>query len=591
MGTNFHVEYSAMKPALTVEQNGKPVSQYSQFSHCNNNPFWHWYKEFPDHCFHEANGMYSVHFAGGLILKTIFEKELCAQNGCTGFSSEPELITGADRMHIVEDLLRYSGLRAKKLEIAVSSDKAQYFEGLKRLVGNAGTLQYFGLKELPIYFRFDNAVRNSSDIIILSSLEEYYQITGRGGSRLPRLAVVVKSGTSRFLDEVNGCFLFSSELGEIHKLIEAWISDVLFPDYALSIVRDLKNCRNWNTIDHQTALKMTDVLYDNRPYLELYVSDQIELSSVGKYKLTKFPKDIPCRMYTGDARVALLGQGGVIKPTGEGSTEIVAEVKGHPSIRTSRRISVFKYKKVQRIHLSTATADVIVGDQLTVKVELIPKDAHNASQGQWEIIPAGSMKMVSKSSGVFEALRPGRCEIAYTVGNVQGRLSVQVSAKPRSISFTDKALSVKLSDTTQRLSPAVYPQGAKGGTIKYRISNAGVLDFDPNNGQIIPKQEGNCVITAVLLDSKGAIIDDCNCNVTILPPKDVVTPDGGLVLLIVSLAGCLLLMNFEFRFLFGISGFIGALWYSYKEKTKKGYIISVSVFALIMLIICAGGKI
>ena len=74
------------------------------------------------------------------------------------------------------------------------------------------------------------------------------------------------------------------------------------------------------------------------------------------------------------------------------------------------------------------------------------------------------------------------------------------------------------------------------------------LDFDANNGQIIPKREGNAVITAILLDNRGAIIDDCNCNVTILPPKDVITPDGALVLLIVSLIGSLLLciMNVSF---------------------------------------------
>ena len=44
MGVNFNIEYNTMKSALLVKQNGNPVSIYSQFSHCNNTPFWQWYK-------------------------------------------------------------------------------------------------------------------------------------------------------------------------------------------------------------------------------------------------------------------------------------------------------------------------------------------------------------------------------------------------------------------------------------------------------------------------------------------------------------------------------------------------------------------
>ncbi len=39
---------------------------------------------------------------------------------------------------------------------------------------------------------------------------------------------------------------------------------------------------------------------------------------------------------------------GSIKPVGEGSAEIVVEVKDHPSIRTSKDVTVYKYKTVQK---------------------------------------------------------------------------------------------------------------------------------------------------------------------------------------------------------------------------------------------------
>ena len=591
MGVNFHMDYNALKSTLVVEQNGKPVSIYSQFSHCNNNPFWQWYKNISDYCFQEANGMYSICFTGGLILKSLLEKKLSVQNGCSNFSYEPEIITGDDRMHLLEDLLKYSQLRTGKRVIDISFDRTrtQCFEEIKKLVGNTSTLQYLDLTELPIYLRINSAVKHTANIFIVFSGDEYSQIVKAGNSKLPKLVIIVKSGVLKFLDETNNCFLFSCDISEIQKIIKAWISDVLFPEYAADIVRNLRNCRKWKGIDYQFAMKMTDVLYANTPYLDLSVTNNIELSSVGRFQLIKFPKGIPCRMYSSNANIALLGNGGTIKPTGEGSAEIVAEVKNHPSIRISRHITVYKYKTVQKIYLSTVNTNIIVGDQITVRYELIPRDAHNKGLGKWEVFPIGSIKLLSNTNGVFEAIKPGRCEIVYSVGNVQERLSVFVSAKPSSISFSNKSISVKLLDTTQRITTIVHPNGAKGGIIKYKISNTSVLDFDTNNGQIIPKCEGNSVITAILLDNKGSIIDDCNCNITVLPPKDVVTPDGALVLMIISLIGSLLLVNNECQFLCGISGVVGAVWYSYKEKSKRGYITSAILFALIVLLICMGG--
>lgn len=593
MGIDFKIEYNTMKSTLLVEQNGKPVSRYSQFSHCNNNSFLQWYKNIADYCFQEANGMYRVHFNGGLILKSLLERELSSQNGCTNFSYEADIIKGIDRMHLLEALLRYSQLKVKKLEIGISFDSAkkQYFEELKKLVGNTNTLQYLDLKELPIYLRINNGLRSSSNISVLSAVDEYHQLASAGDCNVPRLAIIINSEKLKFLNEIRNCFLFSCDIGEVQTLIRAWVSEILFPEYVIPIVRDLRNCHKWMSVNYQSAMKMIDIMYGNTPYLELSVTDSIELSSIGRFQLTKFPKDVPCRMYSSNANIVLLGNGGIIKPVGEGSAEVVVEVKSHPSIRTSKNVTVYKYKTVQKIQLSTANTNVIVGEQITVRYELFPIDAHNKALGKWTVLPVGNLKMLSNTQGSFEAIKPGRCEVVYSVGNVQERLSILVSSKASSISFVDKSVSVKLYDTTKRITAVVYPQGAKGGVIKYKISNTSVLDFDANNGQIIPKREGNSVITAILLDNRGAIIDDCNCNVTILPPKDVITPEGALVLLIVSLIGSLLLLNNECQFLCGISGFIGAIWYSYKEKSKRGYITSAILFAIIVLLICVGGMV
>lgn len=590
MSSNFKMEYNTIKSMLIVEQDGKPVSKYSQFSRCESIPFWKWYKDVSGYCLNEANGMYSMRFIGGLILGKVLEKEMNSTNGCCRFLFEPELITGENRMQLVEELLRYSKIRARKYRIDISFDSRQKgcFDQIEMLIGNHANYQYLGLKELPIYLCAKNEISYTSHIFIISSMAEYYQIVNTSNLILPRLVILVQNDNYQFIDEFNNVFLFSCGTKNIHKLIMAWISDVIFPEYVRSLINEFKSCHKWNTIDYQSAKKMIDALCSNTPYLDLSITEKIEMNSVGKFTLKKYPKDISCRMYSSNAKVALLGNGGVIKPTGEGSAEIVAEIKDYPTIRISKRITVFKYKIVQRINLNTTNTNIVVGDKLIVTYDCIPRDANNISLGRWEIIPNDCLKMVSNKPGVFRALKPGKCKLTYRVGNVQESLLIVVSPKPASIDFVEKSISVKLNDTSQRVITVVYPQGARGGSIKYKISNTSVLDLDSNNGQIIPKREGVSVITAILLDNNGMIIDDCNCNITVLPPKDVVTPNGALVLLMVSLIGSLLLINNDCRYLCGIIGCIGAIWYSITEKSNKAYITSIILFLAIIFIICIG---
>lgn len=578
MGIQFRMEYNPMQPTLTVRQDNQPVSIYSQFLHCQNLPFWQWYRHLPDYCFQEANGLYSVHVTGSLVLKALLEKVCTARAGCSRFSFEPELITGADRMRLLEDLLRDSRLQAGNYSVDISYDG---------ILGAPVPFQPGAVPHLNLHLH--DAVQDRSDIVLVSSMEPYSRIARNGSRSLPKLAILVQNSPFAFLDEVNRCFLFSCPAHQVEALIRGWIADVLFPGYAASVLQRLRNCRNWNTMDLHSAMKWIDALSGNTPRLELSVTDPIELSSMGRFRLTKFPKDLSCRMYSGDSKVALLGSGGAIKPTGEGTTELVVQAKDHPSIRTSQTITVFRYKTVHSIRLTPSSTHVVAGDQITVQCQLIPADANNKSLGRWSILPASSMKILSSTQGIFQAVKPGRCEILYSIGHVQERLPVVIAPKPVSISFSTSSLSIKLLDTTQRINPQVHPQGAQGGTIKYKISNPGILDFDSNNGQITPKSEGNAVITAILLDRSGVIVDDCNCSVTILPPKDVVTPSGPLVLLIVSCIGAFLLLDHQGQFLCGITGLISAVWYSYQTKTKEAYAISVVASLWIVFLLCIGG--
>jgi hypothetical protein len=126
-------------------------------------------------------------------------------------------------------------------------------------------------------------------------------------------------------------------------------------------------------------------------------------------------------------------------------------------------------------------------------------------------------------------------------------------------------------------------------SVKYRISDIYILDIDSNNGQLKPKREGSVMVTAILSDQNGNLVDDCNCDVTVLPPVDVVTPDGALVLLLLSLIGAILLIRTNLRYLCGVTGLAGAIWYAIRTDSKSGYLIDLGLIALTIAVVCLGG--
>lgn len=117
--------------------------------------------------------------------------------------------------------------------------------------------------------------------------------------------------------------------------------------------------------------------------------------------------------------------------------------------------------------------------------------------------------------------------------------------------------------------------------MQYRISNPSILKIDSRNGQLLPLSEGDVIITADLMDH-GVLVDSTSCHVTVLPPKDIVTPDSALIFLILSLLAMAAFYTTPYRYIPGVSAIICAIWYAIRRKNKI-----VTVFSVILsLILC-----
>jgi hypothetical protein len=533
--------------------------------------------------------MYQVHYTGGSLTGMILQKELSRQNGCEKYFRSEPLITGKHRMQLCDELFSHSYVDAAEMKIMVSDSVGSHllFDEDGEMLREGNRYRYAWMKELPLHLYIQDQINASSDVMISANMNEYQRASAVQRSDAPRLFIWCRQGPLEYREETNNCFLFACSRSEVMDVVKKWVAEIIFPRYGVKLAEKLKGGVVSEDMDPKLARIQEKVLTGRTPYLELKLPDRLELSSTGRFEFIKCPADIPCKIYSSDAKVALLGSGGVIKPTGEGSAMIIAQVKDHPELHVSGIVTVYRYLTVQKIRMQASVSSMVVGDQCRIQCTYTPANAHNLDQGQWEIVPGNLLKQVSPDT--FVAMQSGTCEVIRRVGNVKESVTLQIAPQPSSISFDKQALSVKLGDNSKTLKTEVHPPGSKGGSVKYRISDISILDIDSNNGQLKPKREGSVMVTAILSDQNGNLVDDCNCDVTVLPPVDVVTPDGALVLLLLSLIGAILLIRTNLRYLCGVTGLAGAIWYAIRTDSKSGYLIDLGLIALTIAVVCLGG--
>lgn len=122
--------------------------------------------------------------------------------------------------------------------------------------------------------------------------------------------------------------------------------------------------------------------------------------------------------------------------------------------------------------------------------------------------------------------------------------------------------------------------------MQYRISDTNILQINTKTGQMIPLAEGNVIVTADLMNH-GALIDSANCHVTVLPPKDIVTPDSALIILILSLLAVIVLYTTPYWVIPGIAAISSAIWYAIRKKSTVVTVLSI-IFSLILCALLFG---
>lgn len=579
MDVRFDMVYDAILQRLAVSQNGTPVSSYSQFARCSGQPFLNWYEKLPQYCLFEANSGYTVTLESSpifvKILRRIFEKD----PNCHGVRIKTRIISESHRMRWADELLEASGLSVPPICVPVSVRRRDVRLTLSPLLAQMDALGavwcFPDLKRLEIILRVGDTASPAASILAgeqgLVSLSQ---------GNYPAAAAILPEGQEiTFIREENGVFLFRCRPDELAEFLKEWVLSFFLSPVLVQLQQRLSGFRRWNGIDAELADAKRKLLTAGEPYMRLEVPSRIELRTTGMFSFVKLPEDMRCKAYSNHPDIAQLGNGNVIKPLREGIASVTVAVRDHPEFSVTQSTTVYRFIEVARIQLSVSKNVVREGERLTVSSVFYPVGAHNTGQARWTVSPDAMLK--PEPNGSFLALKPGRCSIRVTVGAVSEEVSVTIVARPTSVDFDQNDIAVKLGDTSQCVRISILPAGSQGGQVQYRISDPSILKIDSRNGQLLPIAEGDVIVTADLMD-RGALVDSASCHVTVLPPKDIVTPDSVLIFLILSLLATAAFYTTPYRCLPGAASIVCAVWYAIRKKNKMVTVLSV----ILSLILC-----
>jgi uncharacterized protein YjdB len=572
---------------LKVVQNGKATNIYSQFSRCNNHPFETWYKDLPVYCYAEANDNYSVSFCGSEICAEILKETFSADSHCIGFRFENEYITTKHRAKWADEISLAIGANPAALALSIGSgtDMSSYQNSNSPICKQGSIFAFSDYTSLPIRIYNNRSISVSNNATISSSRSDYDTLVRSGTASKPALFILLGGADPKFIEEQGNIFLFSCGSSSLISFLSDWLHDFAILPYIKSIYPSLSAIQRKNLPSDSTLLIKYNLLKKTEPYLKLTVSSPIEINSTGNYKLVKLPEDMPCKLELDRSDIVCFESGGILKPLKEGNVRLKVYVARNPSISVTEQTTVYKRVLVQSVSITGNTKDIIVGDSICLATSFHPSRAHNISSACWSISPAGSLDIVS--DGHYVAKKPGNVTVTVKVGTVSQSISFTISSKPTDIYFDKKNISLKLGQR-QTLKTTILPSDCLGGTVSYRISDASVISFDPNSGQITSLAEGDAVISATLINN-NKIVSTCQCRVVVLPPKAIITPDGPFLMMLISLIGSILFFSKPFQFVFGFLAIGGAVWHIIDKKSTRAILISIICILVVVGLLIYGG--
>lgn len=217
--------------------------------------------------------------------------------------------------------------------------------------------------------------------------------------------------------------------------------------------------------------------------------------------------------------VASVDNTGLVRARNEGTTNItVTTVDGGKTATCKVKVETKKYP-VKEIKINKSTAEVAVGETITLIATVLPSNATDKSV-EWS---SNNPNVAKVENGKVTGIKAGKTTI--TVSSVENKdieATCDVTVVAGKVSVTgvelDKtSLDMKEGDEAN-LKATVKPEDAENKNVSWSSSRTSVATVD-DNGKVVAKAAGTSVITVTTEDGGYT----ATCTVTVAPNKISVT--------------------------------------------------------------------
>ncbi len=235
---------------------------------------------------------------------------------------------------------------------------------------------------------------------------------------------------------------------------------------------------------------------------------EIGLGETGCSVTGRYPSGTMCSFTyaSEDPGVATVNaETGAVTTVATGSTNIV--ITSHNGATASCRVNV--KNAPEHLTLNKSTMKLMVGETNDTLVGTVDEGAASAIT-----LSSSNTRYVKVSGGKLVGVKAGTATItAKTYNGVVATCKVTVYAKPTSVAFSSKTISLGAGDsasvTLKFNSTKVY------SPCSFESSNPSVATIDPNTGVITAHQAGSATLKATTLNGKSA-----TCTVNVLPAPE-----------------------------------------------------------------------
>lgn len=217
--------------------------------------------------------------------------------------------------------------------------------------------------------------------------------------------------------------------------------------------------------------------------------------------------------------VASVDNTGLVRARNEGTTNItVTTVDGGKTATCKVKVETKKYP-VKEIKINKSTAEVAVGETITLIATVLPSNATDKSV-EWS---SNNPNVAKVENGKVTGIKAGKTTI--TVSSVENK-DIEATCDVTVVAGTVSVTGVELDKTSldmkegdeANLKATVKPEDAENKNVSWSSSRTSVATVD-DNGKVVAKAAGTSVITVTTEDGGYT----ATCTVTVAPNKISVT--------------------------------------------------------------------